>query len=110
MQLTHYKSRLQQILAQRNGYLVLAALLAVRLFIVDDQCLSTDWPGTDCHYTARRESSFLGGSQGRLSRIFIANGLFFGSITTESHPRQCGLSAGDFTALHRSGLLRRFKK
>ena len=28
MQLTHYKSRLQQILAQRNGYLVLAALLA----------------------------------------------------------------------------------
>jgi conjugal transfer pilus assembly protein TraE len=28
MQLTHYKSRLQQMLAQRNGYLVLAALLA----------------------------------------------------------------------------------
>jgi conjugal transfer pilus assembly protein TraE len=29
MQLTHYKSRLQGILAQRNGYLVLAALLAL---------------------------------------------------------------------------------
>ncbi len=29
MQLTHYKSRLQEILAQRNGYLVLAALLAL---------------------------------------------------------------------------------
>lgn len=29
MQLTHYKSRLQQVLAQRNGYLVLAALLAL---------------------------------------------------------------------------------
>lgn len=29
MQLTHYKSRLQDILAQRNGYLVLAALLAL---------------------------------------------------------------------------------
>jgi conjugal transfer pilus assembly protein TraE len=28
MQLTHYKSRLQHMLAQRNGYLVLAALLA----------------------------------------------------------------------------------
>lgn len=28
MQLTHYKSRLQQILAQRNGYLVLAVILA----------------------------------------------------------------------------------
>ena len=29
MQLTHYKSRLQQILVQRNGYLVLAALLTL---------------------------------------------------------------------------------
>lgn len=29
MQLAHYQSRLQQVLSQRNGYLVLAALLAV---------------------------------------------------------------------------------
>ncbi len=39
MQLTHYKSRLQQILAQRNGYLVLAAILAgVSLLLTISVC------------------------------------------------------------------------
>ncbi len=81
MEIAHYKSRLQQLIAQRNGYLVLAAALAV-ISLILVICV--------CRMVNRErivivppviQASILGEFTNRIAGIFISNIVFSRAIT-----------------------------